>query len=101
MGEYKINAQDKREYRAVRKRDNGCCILCGHNVTEIHHIVFRSHGGRNIRQNMVCLCKRHHELTHSDERVWREILLNRMRQHYGMIDVKSLKKQNKWKEVFE
>jgi hypothetical protein len=50
---------------------------------------------------MVLLCTKHHELAHSDEKVWREKLLDYLRGHYGMIDERDLKQQNKWIKAFE
>lgn len=96
-----MNKHDKREYRATRNRDRGRCIICGLNVTHVHHIVYRSHGGITDRRNMVCLCPTHHEQAHSDEKVWRDKLLDYLRGHYGMIDERDLKHKNKWIKAFE
>lgn len=95
-----MTSHEKREYRATRKRDNNACIFCGNPRTEVHHIIYRSHGGKTDKRNMVCLCKHHHEIVHSDERKWREYLLDRMRGHYGMINKKDLVHRNKWEVAF-
>lgn len=91
-----MNNRDKREYRAAIARDNHSCVYCGNTTIEVHHIVFRSHGGMNIRQNLVCLCKAHHDMVHSDEPKWRDDLLDKMRAHYGMMEMDDLKSKNKW-----
>jgi predicted restriction endonuclease len=31
---------------------------------EIHHIIYRSHGGGDEVENCVCLCKKHHKAVH-------------------------------------
>lgn len=96
-----MTKQDKRAYRSVRNRDNNRCIICGLNVTEVHHVIYRSHGGITDKRNMVCLCPNHHRMVHSDEQVWREKLLDYLRGHYGMINEQDLKKRNKWIVAFE
>jgi 5-methylcytosine-specific restriction endonuclease McrA len=53
-------------YRLVSKRDQHRCRVCGtrHDV-EIHHIRFRSVGGKDATQNLACLCKVHHQEVHA------------------------------------
>lgn len=42
---------------AVRKRDGGCCILCGSPYGEPNaHYLPRSRGGLGIEENIVTLC---------------------------------------------
>lgn len=57
-----------REYTKVRKlvyeRDGGLCVLCGAMATDTHHIIFRSHGGPDTLENLVCLCRECHNLAH-------------------------------------
>lgn len=48
------------------------CEACGkqlriNNGLEIHHIIFRSHGGDNSVQNCICLCVGCHEMAHSSK----------------------------------
>lgn len=54
----------KNVKRAVIKRDNGLCVLCGSQANDVHHIIFRSHGGKDDVNNCVCLCRECHELAH-------------------------------------
>lgn len=96
-----MTKQDKIEYRAVKKRDRNRCVICGNHLIEIHHIVYRSLGGITDRRNMVCLCKKHHMEYHAMGKEGTEILLDRMRLHYGCIDKQDLKKQNKWALAFK
>ncbi|WP_363297405.1 HNH endonuclease [uncultured Veillonella sp.] len=40
----------------VIERDHRKCILCGAPYEEIHHIKYRSAGGKNNIENLCCLC---------------------------------------------
>jgi 5-methylcytosine-specific restriction endonuclease McrA len=93
-----MTTKNKREFKAVLKRDSFTCQLCGKPYHHIHHIVHKSHQGANIRQNMVCLCRDCHETVHQDEKKWRDELIELMRGHYGMIEIDDLKRKNRWVE---
>ena len=52
---------------AVLERDEWRCAFPGctmRKMLDIHHIVFRSHGGSDEPANLVCLCRTHHGLVH-------------------------------------
>ena len=72
------------------------CMLCSRPYAHIHHVYYRSHGGANIRQNMVCLCRSCHEMCHQDEVRWRNELLERLRGYYGIIELDDLKKKGRY-----
>ena len=76
----------------VLKRDNGC-IYCGDSRVELHHIVYRSHSGIDDERNLVCLCRFHHTRAHSNEKYYRDKLLERQRGIYGCIEINDLKKR--------
>ena len=96
-----MTAKDKLEYEAVMKRSNGVCEITGNWPIQIHHIVYRSHGGLSIRQNMIALWTGlHPDIVHSDEKYWTPILLDRLSEYYGVIEIKDLKGKNKW-EVYK
>lgn len=44
------------EERAVHERDDGLCVNCGRAACLFHEVIFRSQGGKRMRQNMVSLC---------------------------------------------
>lgn len=50
--------------RAVYERDGGACVLCGAHGAHIHHVVFRSQGGKDAADNLVTLCGGCHERAH-------------------------------------
>jgi hypothetical protein len=53
--------------RLVLRRDRGCCRVPGCRSArwlQIHHIVWREHGGSNDPSNLVCLCFAHHQAVH-------------------------------------
>jgi len=54
--------------RAAYLRDGGRCAFpdCRAPVTELHHIVFRRHGGQATLDNAAWLCTFHHWLVHQD-----------------------------------
>lgn len=51
-------------YAQVDKRDNKKCQHpgCYSDNTNHHHILFRSHGGKNDLENLTTLCLEHHNL---------------------------------------
>lgn len=52
-------------YAEVRDRDHHRCRLCGSTqLLEVHHILYRSHGGPDEAWNLVTLCKQHHMQAH-------------------------------------
>ena len=52
--EFKKITEELRNY--VVFRDNGLCQICGKSGSEIHHIKYRSHLGKNFANNLITLC---------------------------------------------
>ena len=58
---------------AVNLRDRRCCqrvlpdgMICGSTWRlDIHHIIEREHGGSDELDNLITLCKKHHEMQHT------------------------------------
>ena len=48
----------------VRSRDRGLCVLCGKPASQVHHVIYLSHGGADTPDNMLLLCDEHHEAAH-------------------------------------
>lgn len=51
--------------RFVRARDGGRCRVCGKPGSQAHHIVYRSHGGKDEPRNLVWTCLDCHRLIHA------------------------------------
>lgn len=78
---------DKKEYQYVRSRD-GFCIAgrylrngCTEGV-DVHHIKTRGSGGDDVRENMICLCRKHHEDAHWG-RITKDQLKKWLEERYG------------------
>lgn len=89
-------------YQQVAERDGGQCQVCGLvGDTEIHHIIFRSHGGPDEPWNLVSLCRFHHREAHSDPITWPKWAFHGAIQHgmsvhsYGMS--LQMAKQGTWR----
>ena len=53
--------------RRVLERDGGQCQSCtSRRSPMVHHVVWRSHGGRTTPENLVTLCARCHALVHDE-----------------------------------
>jgi hypothetical protein len=54
------------QFRALWRRDHGCAVPgCGRTrFLHAHHVVFWSHGGKTILDNLVLLCGEHHRALH-------------------------------------
>ena len=51
-------------YKEVDNRDERTCQFPGcwsRNINH-HHVLFKSHGGKNDKENILCLCLEHHSL---------------------------------------
>jgi 5-methylcytosine-specific restriction endonuclease McrA len=59
-----LDRQFSEVRKQVRQRDEGLCRVCRKPGVEVHHIEFRSRGGKDDTRNLVLLCKRHHEDVH-------------------------------------
>lgn len=46
--------------KEVWERDGGC-IICGSPNTDPAHYISKAHGGLGIKENIVALCRDHHE----------------------------------------
>lgn len=72
-------------YQYVVARDGGLCQLLGIVGTEVHHIIFKSHGGTNAPNNLILLSKRGHQIQHglinTVDAVESSILLKRVKQN--------------------
>ena len=66
----------------ILDRDNYRCVVCGGNPDDIHHVKYKSKGGRNVLSNGVALCRNCHNQAHSSNKLRKE-LEQRMINLYG------------------
>jgi 5-methylcytosine-specific restriction endonuclease McrA len=64
-----IAATKERQWRELRrtvlKRDGGLCRVCVRaTAMDVHHILFRSLGGKDEARNLIACCKRCHADIH-------------------------------------
>ena len=72
-------------YMKVYNRDNGMCQM--NNISEcegwleLHHILYKSQRKDLIDEptNCIMLCKKHHELAHSNKKLYQPMLLEMMK----------------------
>ena len=56
----------KKEYQRAIEAFGDVCVVCGNPKIEMHHIVFRSQGGRGGYRNLIPLCNKHHRWAHQN-----------------------------------
>lgn len=76
---------NKREYNRTIEEHGSVCLECGNPYVEIHHVKFRSQGGKGGFRNLIPLCKEHHMKCHKVKAYadkWREWLTERYSEYY-------------------
>lgn len=60
----------------IIERDASCCRMCGVyvEIPHVHHVIYRSQGGRSIAANLVSLDWKCHERVHRLKPLWMPIL---------------------------
>ena len=51
------------------------CEHCGKKAVDIHHIVYRSHGGKDEIDNLIALCRGCHEMAHNNELTMGDLMI--------------------------
>lgn len=65
----KRNQITAKEYEKAYEFYSGVCVMCGSPNIEMHHVKYRSQGGRGTWRNLMPLCKHHHEMAHSESAI--------------------------------
>ena len=77
------NNQDKKVYKKIVDEQHYCQLCGSANWLEIHHIYYRSQGGLNDERNLIRLCKKCHQMVHSNKKKWQLFLLEMQYKKYG------------------
>lgn len=69
--------KDKEVYQKTYELFNGLCAICGSNQIHMHHIRFGGlYGGRKTYiGNVIPLCKKHHDLVHTNKHKYMPMLI--------------------------
>ncbi len=92
---------DAKAHAACLEKDRVRCRVCGAGQNlHVHHILYRSEisvkNGRDELWNLITLCNTHHDMVHSDKKLWQPILKEaaRLREEEGKIlPIMTLKKR--------
>ena len=55
----------KAQYQLALDWFGDTCSYCNAKPIEMHHVVFRSQGGRGGYRNLMPLCEKHHKMAHN------------------------------------
>jgi hypothetical protein len=76
--------------QSVINADGGCCRFCGTTSNlHVHHVKYRSEGGKDESNNLITLCVDHHGTVHSDKKRYQKLCLSiiEIRENYGFIRI--------------
>ena len=88
----------RKAYKEAAERDNGACVICNGKADDVHHFIFKSQGGDDIVNNLVCLCRLHHEQAHARHGNIDRLITEYLESHYGKFTKQSLKKKGRYDE---
>lgn len=78
--------KEKEVYQRTYDIFNGKCALCGSNQIQMHHIRYGGlYGGRKTYMgNVIPLCKKHHDLVHTDKHYYMPKLIEIVNKKLGV-----------------
>jgi predicted CXXCH cytochrome family protein len=62
--EYLKSIEWKRLRKKAYMRAKGKCEFCGEKAIEVHHVQYPKNGDKDSLDNLVAVCKKHHDLCH-------------------------------------
>lgn len=74
-----LNDCSKRTTTKILKRSNKGCEICGWNeaVCDLHHIIPKSKGGKDLNSNFIIVCPNCHRIIHHSNNFSEEFLLEK------------------------
>lgn len=75
-----MTKEEKQVYQETHRLFNGKCAICGSNQIHMHHIRYGGlYGGRKTYMgNVIPLCKKHHDLVHSNKNYYMPKLIEKI-----------------------
>ena len=71
-----MTKKEKEVYETTLGLFNSCCAICGSNQVQLHHIRYGAVGRKTYMGNVIPLCKKHHDLVHSNKRFYQPMLID-------------------------
>lgn len=70
-----MKKEEKEVYQRTIELYNGQCAICGNNQIHLHHIRYGAVGRKTYMGNIIPLCKKHHDLVHTNKKKYMSILI--------------------------
>lgn len=70
-----MKKEEKEVYQRTIELYNGQCAICGNNQINLHHIRYGAVGRKTYMGNVIPLCKKHHDLVHTNKKKYMPILI--------------------------
>jgi 5-methylcytosine-specific restriction endonuclease McrA len=70
---------EKLNQQRILERDIYCRLCGGGDSLQVHHITYRSQGGKDTLDNLILLCLYCHQKVHSNKKLYQPMLLEKVR----------------------
>lgn len=71
-----MDKSEKKVYEDTLEMFYGCCAMCGSSNIHMHHIRYGACGRYTYMGNVIPLCKKHHDLVHSNKKKYQPMLID-------------------------
>ncbi len=73
-----MTSEEKRIYEASARLFGNACAICGNPNYAMHHIRYGACGRKTYMGNVIPLCPVHHDMVHSNKKVYQPFLIKLM-----------------------